>query len=554
MTTSQVAISYARFSSKRQAKGHSLKRQLEAVEKYAAEHGLVIDTSLSAVDLGFSAYNQANVRKGALGGLLKAIEQGKVPVGATLIIEGFDRLSRASPLDALAVFTDILNAGLNIVTLTDKMVFSRELIKEQPMLLFASIMVMQRAYNESLEKGKKVRKAWNDKQAKVADGHVLTTKTPMWIKVVGEGKQRSMELIEDRAALARELVDLSLNGNADQYLTRMLNARGTPAWASKDWTPAVMHRLLGNRALYGAITLPAGVQETYYPAVIDKATYLLLQEARAGRLRGKSSNRKGSHLTNLFSGKLYCAYCGRKMNVIGQRILTGSNETRKYIACSGARSGATECKKVYWALDELEAKLLIRLIEVDHQSLFGTVQGDISAQQKAAAEARGRLILVKEQVGNITNHLRDTKSKALLAELTRLEAEQELLEQDAVRQETALGAMQAHANSSQARMDALLKTFEAMKTGLRTAKSTGDHLPLRAVRERLASAVDSVLERVTLYTTGPSANGDKSERYLLATLKSGKTYEIDDADDNNDSTHINADELKQVLDEGNSGD
>lgn len=96
-----IAISYARFSSARQVEGNSLRRQIENAEKYAAENGLIIDRSLSFTDLGISAYDRSNISKGALGLFLRAVEDGKVPIGATLIIESFDRLSRATPIDAL---------------------------------------------------------------------------------------------------------------------------------------------------------------------------------------------------------------------------------------------------------------------------------------------------------------------------------------------------------------------------------------------------------------------------------------------------------------------
>ena len=114
---SSLAISYARFSSAPQGEGHSLTRQLEAAEAYATANSLVIDRGLSFRDLGVSAWDRSNIQKGALGLFLKAVEGGKVPVGSTFIVESFDRLSRATPRQALSIFTRLLDAGLNVVTL-----------------------------------------------------------------------------------------------------------------------------------------------------------------------------------------------------------------------------------------------------------------------------------------------------------------------------------------------------------------------------------------------------------------------------------------------------
>lgn len=113
-----LAISYARYSSTIQGEGDSLRRQTEQAAKYARENNLELDHSRSFRDLGVSGYDQKNVTKGALGLFLQAVGNGQIPIGTTLIIESFDRLSRASPLDAFGIFQQIVNAGLNIVVLT----------------------------------------------------------------------------------------------------------------------------------------------------------------------------------------------------------------------------------------------------------------------------------------------------------------------------------------------------------------------------------------------------------------------------------------------------
>ena len=67
------AYSYIRFSTKRQAKGDSLMRQLDKSRAYAAEHGLDLQES-SFEDLGVSAFDRSNVTKGALAAFIKAVE------------------------------------------------------------------------------------------------------------------------------------------------------------------------------------------------------------------------------------------------------------------------------------------------------------------------------------------------------------------------------------------------------------------------------------------------------------------------------------------------
>ena len=59
------AYSYIRFSSAKQQSGDSVERQTKLSANYAAKHGLELDTQLNMSDLGISAYDGANLKKGA---------------------------------------------------------------------------------------------------------------------------------------------------------------------------------------------------------------------------------------------------------------------------------------------------------------------------------------------------------------------------------------------------------------------------------------------------------------------------------------------------------
>ena len=62
-----IAYSYIRFSSTEQLKGDSLRRQSELSKNYAEANNLELDTKLNLRDLGLSAYDKSNLKKGALG-------------------------------------------------------------------------------------------------------------------------------------------------------------------------------------------------------------------------------------------------------------------------------------------------------------------------------------------------------------------------------------------------------------------------------------------------------------------------------------------------------
>ncbi len=86
----KTAYSYVRFSSRKQAKGDSLKRQEEMAEAWCKENGYRLDDSLKP-DKGVSGFKGRNATKGNLAFFLREIEDGLIPKGSVLIIESPDR-------------------------------------------------------------------------------------------------------------------------------------------------------------------------------------------------------------------------------------------------------------------------------------------------------------------------------------------------------------------------------------------------------------------------------------------------------------------------------
>ncbi len=60
------AFSYIRFSSKKQQKGESFRRQAEFAVEVCRENGWVLDETLTLNDLGVSAFRGNNAKVGAL--------------------------------------------------------------------------------------------------------------------------------------------------------------------------------------------------------------------------------------------------------------------------------------------------------------------------------------------------------------------------------------------------------------------------------------------------------------------------------------------------------
>src|SRR5437763_7357226 len=101
-----IAISYKRFSTRKQARGDTERRQTDLAKDYCQRHDLeLLDTYLDAGMSGFTGANLGD--NGALRALLQAARSAKFPAGTRLIVESLDRLSRQEITTAVRLFLDL---------------------------------------------------------------------------------------------------------------------------------------------------------------------------------------------------------------------------------------------------------------------------------------------------------------------------------------------------------------------------------------------------------------------------------------------------------------
>jgi DNA invertase Pin-like site-specific DNA recombinase len=307
--------SYLRFSDPKQAAGSSADRQADYAQRWASEHGLALDEALSLRDEGLSGYHQRHVTHGALGLFLRAIEDGMVDAGSVLVVEALDRLSRAEPIDALSQLTQIINAGVTVVTAVDGQEYSRAEIKANPFKLFGALVVMARAHEESDTKSKRVRAAIRRQcagwQAGTWRGVIRVGKDPHWVRHIG----KAWELVPDRAAALRFAVDRFLDGLGGVQVMRELAARGMATTESGSLGAAHLYKTLRKRLLLGEREIAVGGEtyhlQGYYPALLTPDEFDRLQLALDRRKGKRGVGEIPSILTGM--GIAVCGYCGAAM-------------------------------------------------------------------------------------------------------------------------------------------------------------------------------------------------------------------------------------------------
>jgi DNA invertase Pin-like site-specific DNA recombinase len=211
------------MSTDMQLKGDSLRRQLAASQKYVAEHDLELIEDFLPPDIGVSSFKGANVTGGALGRFLAAVRDGQIEPGSYLLVESLDRITRQKLLQAQALFLQIVNSGINIVTLADGHLYRAGSNDLGDFII--SLVSMARANEESELKSQRCAAAWSNKRANA--GHrKLTATCPAWLRLnkqLGE-----FEVIRDRAIVVRSIFEDCAAGIGNYTITKRLNERGVP--------------------------------------------------------------------------------------------------------------------------------------------------------------------------------------------------------------------------------------------------------------------------------------------------------------------------------------
>lgn len=436
------AYSYLRFSTTEQKKGLSEDRQTKGARRYADAFGLDLDAKLTFKDLGVSGFEGANAKTGRLGAFLAAVESKQIEKGSYLLLENFDRLSRMNPWDALPIFQQLINAGINIVTLSNNREWNLEGLKKNPYLLQECVSAMTTANAESEMKRFRGNANWRSKRERaLTEGHNLTSKVPGWLKLNKAAKK--IELIKPRAEIVKRIFLEYLAGTGAFTIARRLNADAVPTFGKADaWHEVYIQKILHNEAAYGnyqpkrryyvdgkAVVKPEGpVLKEYFPAVVSEADF-----NRAQALFPAATGKKGRPLANVFSGLVFCSSCQGRMNYNSKGTPNSS-----YLHCDTARRRRTcNAKSVRYgrvesavmdAIDnpvyplanmqkpsEDRRKELERLIGIEEAS----IAAEKAAIEKllAAIETGGDLLALRQRLEKRT--ARQAELEASVSEMTR---------------------------------------------------------------------------------------------------------------------------------------
>jgi hypothetical protein len=250
MTRKQrTAISYTRFSSARQAIGHSEERQIENARAYAKRKGFILQ---EFVERGVSAFHGKNASEGILGRLIAKVKAGELPKDTILIVEDTDRISRDVWAKAYEVaYLPLTQAGIEIHFLS----FNAVLKPDHNYYDTIAIGVKHdQGHQESEKKSFRVGKSWTKKRHNASGKAAMSARVPQWL--IAE-KGQAIRVQPERAKVVRRIYEWAARGLGQYQICDKLIAAGVEPWGpvfkgrAPRWTPHYVDEILRSERVLG---------------------------------------------------------------------------------------------------------------------------------------------------------------------------------------------------------------------------------------------------------------------------------------------------------------
>lgn len=417
---SPKAYSYVRFSTPEQAGGDSLRRQTEASQKWAADHGYTLDDSLTIRDLGVSAYRGTNINQGLLGDFLELVKSGKVANGSVLIVESLDRITRQNVRVALTIFLELLNNGVDVVTIMDGEWYKSQGTGTQDTIsIIKSLLIFATAHEESEKKSKRTAANWEQKRK----NGIKNAKCPAWLKL--DQQKNKYEIIPEKVAIVKRIFKMVKSGRGIDATAKILNQEGVPTFrGAKFWRGSYIRKLITQKQVLGEFqpmrhdgskryAIDPAIPD-YFPRIIDDATWHLCNQGRT-----KIQGRIGENTTNLFTGVCKCGLCGSPMRV------KGDGERRTFV-CDLGKHGKG-CSSIGWNYSDFEQTFLAAFPEIVK------VEVQEKSSQEAIASALGKHQEAKKKIDKLNALLLDMDNppKSVIESIKKLEDEADRHAQEA---------------------------------------------------------------------------------------------------------------------------
>ena len=451
----------------------SIENQKLIINQYAADHGAIIDRWYE--DDGISGYifDRPGFQQ-MMADLDKDID--------TVYVKDFSRLGRHNA-KVLLLLDEFQERGKHLIVIDDNY---------DSMDSSDDTIGIKTWFNERYVKdtSKKIKRAIGARQKE----GTLMTQPPFGYRR-NEKDKAILEIVPKEAENIKLIYELYISGSGYRKIANHLTDQGIPTPSmvrherkleegrmtkrsiATKWTDSMVKDLLDNDFYIGTFRLRKRARNTvhgkdkrvpkeeqcifenHHPAIIDKATFSLVQELKEKRnrtnYRGSRGQWLGSEIPNPFGSCLFCKDCGSRLTPIKRK--TSSRERKYYICTTYNTKGKSYCSKAHLIEEEDLMEDVLTYIKMCRNALCEVIATydlkDFEAEKKSIEEKRQELhtaiserknqlkVLLTQKVkdlavaagnGELINETYDSMQKDLMAQIHGLEMQLKELDETAI--------------------------------------------------------------------------------------------------------------------------
>ena len=389
----------------------SIENQKLIINQYAADHGAVIDRWYE--DDGISGYifDRPGFQQ-MMADLDKDID--------TVYVKDFSRLGRHNA-KVLLLLDEFQERGKHLIVIDDNY---------DSMDSSDDTIGIKTWFNERYVKdtSKKIKRAIGARQKE----GTLMTQPPFGYRR-NEKDKTILEIVPKEAEFIKLVYELYISGSGYRKIANYLTDQGIPTPSmvrhereleegrmtkrniATKWTDSMVKDLLDNDFYIGTFRLKKRARNTvhgkdkrvpkeeqcifenHHPAIIDKATFSLVQELKEKRnrtnYRGSRGQWLGSEIPNPFGSCLFCKDCGSRLTPIKRK--TSSRERKYYICTTYNPKGKSYCSKAHLIEEEDLMEDVLNYIKMCRNALCEVIATydlkDFEAEKKTVEEKRQEL-------------------------------------------------------------------------------------------------------------------------------------------------------------------
>lgn len=305
-----TAVSYVRFSSKKQEEGDSVRRQRRMALDWLKRNPTYTLSDVTYEDLGLSA-SKGHHLNGNLGKILEAVDSGAIEPGSVILVETLDRFSRLPAIKTLNMLEEVVSKGVDLITLSDGVRYDKNSINGAQLFMLAGAALGAYEYSQNL--ARRVSASYRGREEKAKQGGTIKRRNPFWLTSEGSLKRGSDGGPSVEVAVVQDVFRSFIEGVSIREIARKHAAHfANPSSVRK---LIISPATVGHWQLNEVINTPGEKQKRQPGEVIKNVFEPAIEEVvwyQAQQLLGKRSGIVNAR-ANPLAGIVICALCGGNM-------------------------------------------------------------------------------------------------------------------------------------------------------------------------------------------------------------------------------------------------